>query len=152
MYYSGAFMTKQDEQDARIDAILGAAQELTLEDARDKFYDHLRENLELPCVVAGIEDFNWEEFYVFGPGSREEYERLRRTQPSYRDKFDLLEIEKDVISEWMLFRGEDLAAHVRRQSDGREFYPGLAELKAIDKKSRNHQLLDDYSVWFANSR
>jgi hypothetical protein len=145
-------MTKQDEQDARIDGIVGDAEELTFEDAHDRFYDHLRKNLELPCVVTGIEDFNWEEPYVFGAGSRKEYERLHQTQPSYRDKFDLLAIEKDVFSEWMLFRGEDLAAHVRRQSDGREFYLGLAELKAVDKKSRNYQLLDDYGTWFANNR
>jgi hypothetical protein len=145
-------MTKQDEQDARIDTILGDARAMSLEDARDKFYEHLCGALELPCVVTGIEDFNWEEFYVFGPGSRKEYERLRKTQPSYRDKFDLLAIEKDALSEWMLFRGEDLAAHVRRQSDGQEFYLGLAELKAVDKKSRNYQLLDDYSVWLVNNR
>ncbi len=145
-------MTKQDEQDARIDAILGGTQEMSLEDARNKFYDHLRGTLELPCVVTGIEDFNWEEFYVFGPGSSKEYERLRKTQPSYQDKYELLGIEKDVFSEWMLFRGDDLGAHVRRQSDGREFYLGLAELKAVDKKSRNHQLLDDYSVWLVNNR
>jgi hypothetical protein len=145
-------MTKQDEQDARIDALLGDAEELSFEDARDRFYDHLCKNLELPCVVTGVEDFNWEERYVFGAGSRKEYDRLRQTQPSYRDKFELLAIEKDVFSEWMLFGGEDLAAHVRRQSDGREFYLGLAELKAVDKKSKNYQLLDDYGVWFANNR
>ena len=145
-------MTKQDEQDARIDAILGGTQEMSLEDARNKFYDHLRGTLELPCVVTGIEDFNWEEFYVLGPGSRKEYERLRKTQPSYQDKYELLGIEKDVLSEWMLFQEDDLGAHVRRQSDGREFYLGLAELKAVDKKSKNYRLLDDYGVWLVNNR
>jgi hypothetical protein len=145
-------MTKWEEQAARIDAILGNARDLTFENARERFYDYLRGALRLPCEVTGIEDFNWEEPYVFGARSRKEHEQLRKTQPSYRNKYDLLAIEKDVWSEWMLFRGEDLAAHVRRQSDGREFDLGLAELKAVDKKSGNCPLLDDYSVWFVDNR
>ena len=51
-----------------------------------------------------------------------------------------------------MFGGEDIGAHVRRKSDGKEFWLGLAELKAVDKKSANHQLLDDYAVWFVNNR
>jgi hypothetical protein len=56
------------------------------------------------------------------------------------------------MSEWMMFGGEDIAAHVRRKSDGKEFGLGLAELEAVNKKSRNYQLLDDYAVWFVNNR
>ena len=52
----------------------------------------------------------------------------------------------------MMFRCDDIAACVRRNSDGKEFVLGLAELKATDRKSRNYQLLDDYAVWFANNR
>jgi hypothetical protein len=37
----------------------------------------------------------------------------------------------------MMFYGEDLAGRVRRKSDGKESYLGLAEIKAIDKKSVN---------------
>ena len=29
---------------------------------------------------------------------------------------------------------------------------GIAEIKAVDKKSVNYQLLDDYTVWFVNNR
>jgi hypothetical protein len=57
-----------------------------------------------------------------------------------------------VYSEWMLWPVEDIAAHVRRQSDGKEFVLGLAELKAVDESSPNHDLLDDYSVFFVNYR
>lgn len=56
------------------------------------------------------------------------------------------------MSEWMLFAGEDLAAHVRRKSDGKEFCLGLAELEVTNKKSKNHQFLEDYVVYFANYR
>ncbi len=48
--------------------------------------------------------------------------------------------------------GEDLAGHVRRKTDGKEFHLGLAEIKAVDKKSPNNQLLDDYAVWLVNNR
>jgi hypothetical protein len=52
----------------------------------------------------------------------------------------------------MLFGGEDIAAQVRRKSDGKEFYLGLSELEAVDSRSPNYQLLDDYVVWFVNYR
>lgn len=43
-----------------------------------------------------------------------------------------------------------MAGHVRRKSDSREFYLGLSEIEAVDKKSENYQLLEDYAVWFVN--
>jgi hypothetical protein len=47
---------------------------------------------------------------------------------------------------------EDIAARVRRISDGKTFVLGLAELKATDRKSKNYRLIDDYAIWFVNSR
>jgi hypothetical protein len=83
--------------------------------------------------------------------SPKEYKRLKRTQPSYRDRLQLLSLNRDEWSEWMLF-DDDIAARVRRIGDGKEFVLGLAELKVVDKQSPNHHLLDDYSVWYVNSR
>ena len=45
-----------------------------------------------------------------------------------------------------------LFAEITRKSDKRKFQILLAELKAVDKKSKNYQLLDDYSGWFWNFR
>jgi hypothetical protein len=90
----------------------------------ERFYQHLLRSLKLPCDVTGIEDFRWEEYYILGPGDEAEYEKLCKTQPSYQDTFELLAIEKEVFSEWMMFDGEDLVARVRRKSDDKEFsYP-----------------------------
>ena len=85
-------------------------------------------------------------------GSRQEYEKLKKTQPSHRDRYDLLDISLDAESEWMMYYDEDVGAIVQRKSDGQEFCLGLSEIEATDKKSRNYELLDDYSVWFVNSR
>lgn len=145
-------MTRMNAQDARIAKIVGDDEVSSFEDGVEKFYHHLQKSMQLPCDVTGVEDFRWEEYYVIGPGDPQEHERLRQNQPSFRDTFELIAIEADVDSEWMLFHGEDLAGHVRRRSDGKEFYLGLAELKAVARKSRNYQLLHDYAVWFVNSR
>jgi len=145
-------MTKQDEQFERIEAVVSGSEDQTLGEAVARFYEHLSRTLELPCEVTGVEDFNWEERYVIGPGSPKEWQRLRKTQPSYQDCYNLLKITNDEESEWMLFPGEDIAAHVRRKSDGKEFVLGLAELKATDKKSRNFQLLEDFAVFLVNNR
>ncbi len=145
-------MTQLDEQDARIEAIVGEDEELSFDDCIDKFFEHLTTSLQLPGDVTGIDDFRWEGFYVVGPGDPDEHERLRKNQPSFEDTFELVAIDAEVYSEWMRFHGEDLAGQVRRKSDGKEFCLGLAEIEAVDKESQNHQLLNDYAVWFVNNR
>jgi len=145
-------MNKTERQFQRIESILGDSQKLSFRQLVGRFFAHLQRSLILPCEVTGIEDFDWEEFYVLGPGDPKEYTRLKKHQPSYRDRFELLAIKRGVVSEWMLFGGDDIAAHARRKSGGREFYLGLAELKVVDKRSPNHQVLDDYAVFFANYR
>ena len=147
-------MTQFDAQNIRIKEIVGDEDddEIDFEDCVDKFYNHLKVSLQLPCNITGIEDFRWEERYVIGSGNRKEYEKLCKNQPSYKDIFELLSIERESISEWMMYGYEDITGLARRTSDGKEFYLGLAEIKAIDKKSVNYQLLDDYVVWFVNNR
>ena len=145
-------MVRIDETWQRIAAVLGEVSEERHERCVEKLYQHLRASLQLPCEVTGIEDFEWEEIYVLGPGDPVEYQELRLTRPTYTDRFELLEIEKEVDSEWMMFHHADLGAHVRRKSDRKEFRLGLSELKAVGKDSLNMRLLDDYSTWFCNSR
>jgi hypothetical protein len=145
-------MTDRDKQDERIQAIVGDDDQITFEDGVERFYEHLKAKLKLPCDVTGTEDFRWEERYVFGPGDRNEYARLKKSRPSYRDVYELLAIERHGVSEWMMFSGDDLAAHVRRKSDSKEFMLGLAELKAVDQKSANCQLLNDFAVYLVNYR
>jgi hypothetical protein len=71
---------------------------------------------------------------------------LKKTQPSYTDKFALISFVED-IDEWY-----GLLARVQRASDKKKFILPLADLKSTDRKSKNYQLLDDYSVWFVNNR
>jgi hypothetical protein len=146
---------KDDQRDldsalARIEAILGG-DDLDFDQAAEIYLAHLKSRLQLPCEVTGIEDFRWEEPYVLGGWSPREYARLKRTQPSYTDRYELLAIGSDEWSRWMMF-DEDIPARVRRSSDGREFILGLAELQPTDKNSPNYQYLDDYSIWLVNSR
>ena len=143
---------KTDAQDKRIIAVIGEYGDLEFDEARTLFYQHLKTNLLLPCEVTGMEDFNWEEIYVFGPGDQGEYNQLKKTQPSYTDKYELLGIDRELQSGWILFGEDDIAARVKRISDGKEFLLGLSELKAVDKKSDNYQLLDDFSCWLVNNR
>lgn len=141
-----------DEQDRRIEAVLGGDRDVDFNEGVGIFCEHLRTNLQLPCDVTGIEDFRWEEPYILGVFDPAEHKRLRKTQPSYEDRYQLLSIDPKGYSEWMLCSAEDVGAHVRRLSDGREFILGLSELEATDKRSANYQFLDDYCVWFVNSR
>jgi len=62
------------------------------------FLKHLRKNVELPCTLTGSEDFEWEEFYIIGPGSKKEHEQLRKTNASYLDTFDLIDFVLDSMT------------------------------------------------------
>ena len=144
-------MSKTDKQFERIDAIIGKGND-NFGKSVTLFVKYLKANLKLPCEVKGTEDFQWEEPYVLGGWSKTDYDELKKTQPSYSDRYQLLDIEDEGHSEWMMCGGEDIAAHVQRISDGKKFVLGLSELKAIDKKSPNFLLIEDYAVFFWNYR
>ena len=110
-----------------------------------KYLHYLKENIEFPCIVTGIEDFPWEEKYVFGYGNKNEYETLKKENPSYKDKFEILD-----FIEGEDYNDEQIFVSAKRLSDQKEFILELDYLKAVDKKSKNYQLLDDYSVWYVN--
>jgi len=136
---------KMNKQEMRIAEIFGAGEIPEVNNKTLKSYlTYLKGNLELPCRVTGIEDFQWEEFYILGPGSKKEHEKLRQTQPSYLDTFELLGLEKEFDE----FSG--LFVTVNRITDNKTFTLPLADLKAKRKDSNNHRLLNDYSVWFVN--
>jgi hypothetical protein len=143
-------MNDWSEQDRRILDAIGDV-DVDADEAFRRWYRHLASRLTLPCDVTGIEDFQWEEFFVVGPGNRAEYRRLQQNQPSYRDVFELTSITLDSESEWCMFPDE-VKAHVRRKTDGKRFVLGLSELKATNKDSQNYQMLHDYAVWLVNYR
>jgi hypothetical protein len=119
------------------------------EENLEKFLTYLKNKITLPVIVTGIEDmgcFGWEEFYNFGPGSKTEYENLKKKYPSFRDKYELI----GFIEEFDVDEG--LSVDVLRVSDKKKFALPLADLKTVEKKSKNAILLDDYAVWYTNFR
>ncbi|MHB8844405.1 MAG: hypothetical protein ACYC7L_06605 [Nitrospirota bacterium] len=105
---------------------------------------HLLRHFDKEAVLTGREDFLWEEFYVFGPGDKDEYEELKKTRASYTDTFALVAIPKKTIE------GHDLIARVRRLSDGKAFEIGLSWLTTKKKRTEAYQLLDDFASWIVN--
>ena len=140
-------MAKLDKQDQRLANLFGTQDVPEVDtETLERYLDHLKQHLALPCQLTGIEDFDWEEYYVIGPGSKAEHARLRKPRPSYMDTYDLLSFEDDVDPD------DGMMVHVRRVSDKKTFLLPLANLEATQKKLRNDQLLDDYAVWFVNWR
>ncbi len=137
-------------QDKRIREILGIKEGERAkvgDETLEKYREYLKADLELPCLVTGVRDFKWEGYYIFGPGSKEKYEELRKTQPSYTDRFKILRIHEDRFDD---FRG--ILVRVRRVPDRRQFDLPLVDLKAVDNESKNAELLNDHASWFANNR
>jgi hypothetical protein len=143
-------MPKLDKQDQRIADIFGTKDVPDVTDETlETYLDYLKQHLEIPCQVTGIEDmgcFAWEEYYTFGPGSERQYEKLKKKRASYTDTFELLSFDDDYDEDY------GLVVNVRRLSDKKKFVLTLSDLKATDKKSKNYELLDDFSVWFVNWR
>src|SRR5712691_8950314 len=140
-------MLQLDKQAQRIANIFGMPEVPGVDTATlERYLTYLKQHLAFPCQLTGIEDFDWEEYYVIGPGSKAEHERLRKTRPSCMDTYDLLSFDDDVDPD------SGLLVHVRRVSDKKTFLLPLADLEATKKKTKNYQLLDDYAVWFVNWR
>jgi hypothetical protein len=133
-------------QEKRIDAIFqDKTEDLSKRLETIKIYKkYLDQNLSYPIELTGIEDFSWEEFYILGPGSQKEYEKLKKSNPSYTDTFNLEKIDERYDE----YRG--LIAKVIRTTDKKRFQIPLCNLKSTNKKSNNYKLLDDYSVWSVN--
>ena len=140
-------MVEFDKQEKRIMTILGTKKLDVTRATLKRYQKYLKRHVEFPCQLTGIEDFDWEEFYVFGPGDKREYEELKEIQPSYKDKFNLIDFV-DNFDDWE----DGIFVVVRRESDRKKFVLPLADLKATDKKSKNYQFFDDYAVWFVNYR
>lgn len=135
-------MNHKDNWQERIAAVLGDDTEVCTRNFI-RWRDHLLGNLKLPLRVTGIEDFPWEEPYVMGGWNQKEYEKLKRTNPSHTDEFDLISIR-------VLGDRRDLFASVRRVSDGRVFDIELSCLETSRNTDSSHTILKDYSVWHCN--
>ena len=105
---------------------------------------YLSKHLSRRCRVTGRDDFPWEEFYVFGPGDPEEYEELKKDRPSYADQYAIVKL----VAEPSI--GYDIMAVAERLIDGKRFELELSWLKAVDEKSSDYQLLEDFGSWQVN--
>jgi hypothetical protein len=136
-----------DRQLKRIAQVFGEEEPPEVKEKTLKVYlKHLRQNVEYSCTLTGSEDFEWEEFYIIGPGSKKEHDQLRKTNASYLDTFELIDFVLDPYGD------EGIHAQVRRVSDKKIFILPLEYLKVKPRKSKNFSLVDDYGVWFVNYR
>ena len=138
-------MSHYEKQERRIENILGKDLLKVSNESHDVYLKYLKKHILKPCLLTGREDFRWEEYYVIGPGDEKEYEELKKTKPSYTDTFEFLEFDDNYYD----VEG-GLLIWAKRVSDGKEFPLPLEYLKAVDNKSNNYILFEDYSSWLVN--
>ena len=140
----------RNHQDKRLADIFGTQTvPKVTEETLAIYLDDLKQHLEVPCQLTGIESlgcFAWEASYIFGRRRPKEYAQRKKQEPSYRDTYALLNFEEAYDTY------DGLAVKVKRGSDSKRFVLPLANLKALEKPSDNDQLLDDYVIWFVNWR
>ncbi|MDE5082746.1 MAG: hypothetical protein O4859_16365 [Trichodesmium sp. St18_bin1] len=107
-----------------------------------KYLKYLKKNLAIPCLVTGVEEFEWEEYYTVGPGSQKEYQKLKKTQPSYTDEFNILKLDNKLDVE------HGILAVLERTTDNLKFTLPLAELEGVAEDSVDAKLLQYYGIWF----
>jgi hypothetical protein len=137
-------MTDTKVQHDRIDQILGEVNLNVSDESLEVYRSYIQKNIVIPCELTGIDNFRWEEYYIFGPGDKNAYEDLKKTLPSSQDVYTFISFD-DQIEDM-----DGLMVKVTRISDRKQFVLPLADLKATDKNSPNYQLIDDYAVWFVN--
>jgi len=148
----GAFQGIEDDEEAeqvhwevfeqKLEEILGTTNLEVNQTNLKKYLKYLKQNLTIPCLVTGMEEFEWEEYYTMGNGSKKEYQKLKKTKPSYTDQFNLLKLDDKLDVKYGVF------ATLERTTDNRQFTLPLAELEAVVEDSVNAELLEDYGMWF----
>jgi hypothetical protein len=108
------------------------------------YLKYLKKTIVDPCHLTGAEEFEWEEKYLFGPGRKSQYEKLKQNNPSHTDIFLLLRFLDRIDDE------DGILVEVKREGDGKGFTLPLIELEVTDPDSPNCELLEDYSLWFLN--
>lgn len=135
-----------DEEVKRINEILKTDDTSVNETNLQQYFVFLKEKIIHPCILTGMEDFEWEEPYLLGGWSKKEYEKLKKTNPSYTDEFEFLSL----IEEYDDWKG--IYVKVKRLSDKKIFNIPLWDLKVVDRKDSNYLLISDYSSWMTNYR
>lgn len=135
-----------DEEENRIKGVLRSDDISVNEKNLQQFFNYLKEKIKIPCILTGMEGFDWEEPYLLGGWSKKEYEKLKKTNPSYTDTFEFLSL----IDEYDDWKG--IYASVKRLSDNKLFNIPLWDLKVVDKKNSNYLIISDFSSWMTNYR
>src|SRR5262244_4043160 len=85
------------QQDRRIADIFGThTVPKVTEETLAIYLDYLKQHLEVPCQLTGIESlgcFAWEASYIFGRRRPKEYAQRKKQQPSYTDIYAWLNFE-----------------------------------------------------------
>lgn len=122
-------MNAVDRQLKRIAQVFGKEEPPEVKEKTLKVYlKHLRKNVEYPCMLTGSEDFEWEEFYIIGPGSKKEHEQLRKTNASYLDTFELIDFVLDPYGD------EGIHAEVEEAIRQEDIYPIFGLFKGQAKE------------------
>lgn len=135
-----------EEEEKRIYEILKKDDVSVNYENLSRYYNYLKINLKTPCILTGMEDFDWEEPYLIGGWSAKEYEKLKKTNPSYTDKFEFIKLVEE-YDDW-----KGIYVSVKRISDNKVFSIPLWDLKVLNKENSNFQIVSDFSSWMTNYR
>jgi hypothetical protein len=133
-----------EEFEPKIISILGTKRIQVNWPNLQKYLAYLNKAIQRPCILTGNQEFEWEEYYVFGPGTQKQHEKQRKNQPSYMDQFKLISLVKEVSE------SAGIIAQVERLSDRQKFTLPLSQLEEAEPTTENYELIDDYVTWFEN--
>jgi len=104
----------------------------------------LQKKIQGPCLLSGIEEFEWERSYLAEGWDSADYQKMKAQKPSFMDQFDLQELVPPATG------ADDIVACVKRVIDQKEFKVPLSQLECIDFNEECYQFIDDYVAWYTN--
>ena len=107
-----------------------------------RYLKFLQKNIKGPCLLTGIEEFEWERSYLPEGWDSADYKEMKAQKPSFMDQFELQELVAPASG------GDDIVACVKRVFDQKEFKIALSLLETIDFKDDCFQFIDDYVAWY----
>ncbi len=113
-----------------------------------KYFNYLKKNLKMPCLVTGIDVLDEEDDPELDSGTKKD--NVSVSMLAEDDIYNIVEFNNHLHDLYGILVEVESArvTRLRRTKNKERLTVPLAQLEVLDPDSPNYELLDNYSIWF----
>lgn len=113
-----------------------------------KYFNYLKKNLKIPCLVTGIDVLDEEDYPEVDSSTKKG--NVSVSMLAEDDIYNIVEFNNHLHDLYGILVEVESArvTRLRRRKNKQRLTVPLAQLEVLDPDSPNYELLDNYSIWF----